>query len=72
MGKIDEVLNGRKLAYSTSNFLKFPLDVALEMIAEGGFANVEIWGNNKHLDPRNPDLEPQQVQRLCERLSLRV
>jgi len=70
--KVDEVLEGRKLAYSTTNFLKFPLGAALEKIAEGGFVNVEVWGNNKHLDPRNPDLEPREARRLCDGLGLRV
>jgi len=69
---LDKVLSGNKLVYSTTNFLKFPLEEALERIAAGGFRNVELWGNLKHLDPRN---EAEDVHRVAEtgaRLGLRI
>jgi len=69
---IDEVLGGRKLVYSTTNFLKFPLDYALRRIAAGGFRNVELWGNIKHLDPRNADEKVEVVGALCRELDLNV
>ena len=69
---IDEVLGGRKLVYSTTNFLKFPLDYSLRRIADGGFRNVEIWGNVKHLDPRNKDEDVKAVDTLCRSLGLNV
>lgn len=71
-GLVDEVLGGRKLVYSTTNFIKFPLAEALKRIAGGGYRNVEIWGNLKHLDPRNEAEDIHEVQRLCRRLGLRV
>jgi len=70
--QVDEVLGGKKLVYSTTNFIKFPLVEALERIAEGGFRNVEIWGNIKHLDPRNEAEDVKEVARTCRRLGLRV
>ena len=70
--RVDEVLGGRKLVYSTTNFIKFPLDEALERIAAGGFRNVEIWGNIKHLDPRNEAEDAGELEALCRRLGLRV
>ena len=70
--RVDEVLGGRKLAYSTTNFIKYPLAEALERIAAGGFCNVEIWGNIKHLDPRNEAENAGELEILCRRLGLRV
>jgi len=70
--RVDEVLGGRKLVYSTTNFIKYPLAEALERIASGGFRNVEIWGNIKHLDPRNEAEKADELKRLCRRLGLRV
>jgi len=69
---MDEVLGGVKLVYSTTNFIKFSLAEALERIAAGGFRNVEIWGNLKHLDPRNETEDYREVARACRRLGLRV
>lgn len=70
--RVDQVLGGRKLAYSTTNFIKYPLAEALERIAEGGFRNVEIWGNIKHLDPRNETENADELKILCRKLGLRV
>ena len=70
--RVDEVLGGRKLVYSTTNFIKYPLAEALKRIAGGGFRNVEIWGNIKHLDPRNESEDIHEVQRLCRKLGLCV
>jgi sugar phosphate isomerase/epimerase len=70
--RIDEVLGGRKLVYSTTNFIKYPLEVALERIAGGGFRNVELWGNVKHLDPRNAEEDVKEVAVLCGKLGLKV
>jgi sugar phosphate isomerase/epimerase len=69
---LDEVFGGRKLVFSTTSFIKDPLPEALERIAEGGFRNVEVWGNNKHLDPRNGDLDLEEVERTRRRLGLSV
>jgi len=69
---IDEVLAGNKLVYSTTNFLKYTLEEALERIAEGGFRNVELWGNLKHLDPRNPAEDVHRVAEVSERLGLKI
>lgn len=68
--KIDEVFGGRKLVYSTTNFLKYPLAEALRRIAAGGFRNVEIWGNVKHLDPRNDNEDTESTASLCRELGL--
>ncbi len=70
--KIDEVFGGRKLVYSTTNFLRFPLGEALRRIAAGGFRNVEIWGNVKHLDPRNDNESAAAAAALCTELGLNV
>ena len=70
--RIDTVLGGRPLVYSTTNFIKFPLDEALRRIAAGGFSNVEIWGNVKHLDPRNEDEDAAVIASLCRELGLNV
>lgn len=69
---IDEVFGGRKLAYSTTSFIKQPLSEALHRIAAGGFRNVEIWGNNLHLDPRNTDLDMKELERIRRGLGLNV
>ncbi|MBN2287904.1 MAG: sugar phosphate isomerase/epimerase [Candidatus Glassbacteria bacterium] len=69
---LDEVLSGNKLVYSTTNFLKVPLREALERIAAGRFRNVELWGNLKHLDPRNEAEDVRQVDRTARRLGLRI
>lgn len=69
---IDEVLGGRKLAYSTTNFLNYPLEESLRRIALGGFRNVEIWGNIRHLDPRNENEDVNATAALCQKLGLRV
>ncbi len=69
---IDEVFGGRRLAYSTTSFLKLPLVEALERIAAGGFRNVEVWGNNRHLDPRNPDIVLEEVELCRRRLGLEI
>ena len=70
--RVDEVLKGRKLVYSTTNFIKYSLAEALERIADGGFRNVEIWGNIKHLDPRNETEDAAALKALCRRLGLWV
>ncbi|MEA1996953.1 MAG: sugar phosphate isomerase/epimerase [Gemmatimonadota bacterium] len=70
--RVDRVLGTCLLAYSTTNFLKFPLTEALERIAAGGFRNVEIWGNLKHLDPRSETEDVKEVAETCRRLELRV
>jgi sugar phosphate isomerase/epimerase len=72
MKKIDEVFGGKKLVYSTTNFLKYPLEQALRRIADGGFHNVEIWGNVKHLDPRNENEDTGSTAKLCRELGLDV
>lgn len=69
---VDEVFGGRRLAYSTTSFLKLPLVEALERIAAGGFRNVEVWGNNRHLDPRNPDIVLEEVELCRRRLGLEI
>ena len=69
---LDEVLSGNKLVYSTTNFIKFPLEEALERIAAGRFRNVELWGNLKHLDPRNEAENVSQVAETSKRLGLRI
>jgi len=69
---IDEVFGGRRLVYSTTSFIKKPLIEALERIAAGGFRNVEVWGNNMHLDPRNPDIVIEEVELCRRRLGLEV
>ncbi len=71
-GWMDELPDGNRLVYSTTSFLKYPLARALERIARGGFRNVELWGNLKHLDPRNPQEDPQEVGRKARELGLRV
>ena len=70
--RVDEVLGGRKLVYSTTNFIKYPLAEALERIAAGRYRNVEIWGNIKHLDPRNEAENAGELKIICRRLGLRV
>ena len=69
---IDEVLNNIKLVYSTTNFLNLPLREALQKIAAAGFRNVEIWGNLKHLDPRNADESTEDVKAAALELGLNV
>ena len=69
---IDQVLNEIKLVYSTTNFLNLPLVDALRKIAEAGFSNVEIWGNLKHLDPRNEDESTEDVRAVAQELGLNV
>jgi sugar phosphate isomerase/epimerase len=69
---IDRVLGDIPLVYSTTNFLKYSLSEALERIAAGGFRNVEIWGNLKHLDPRNETETVEETARNCLRLGLKV
>jgi len=70
--KVDTVLGGRQLVYSTTNFIKYPLEQALRLIAAGGFRNVEIWGNVKHLDPRNEKEDAAATASLSRELGLNV
>ena len=69
---LDKIPLGNQLVYSTTNFIKFPLEEALERIAAGRFRNVEIWGNLKHLDPRNESEDVRLVAETAKRLKLRI
>jgi sugar phosphate isomerase/epimerase len=69
---LDKIPMGNKLVYSTTNFIKFPLNEALERIAAGRFRNVELWGNLKHLDPRNEAEDVRLVAESARRLGLRI
>ncbi|MEA2063256.1 MAG: TIM barrel protein, partial [Gemmatimonadota bacterium] len=68
----DKVLDEKKLVYSTTSFLKFGLEEALGRIAAGRFRNVELWGNVKHLDPRNEEEDVHRVAAVCKRLGLEI
>jgi sugar phosphate isomerase/epimerase len=71
-GRIDTVLGKVSLAFSTLLYENSSLAVALRKFAQAGIANLEIWGDTTHLDPRNQQADISEVARLCRELDLNV